>query len=149
MPAVPDEPATGPLSFADIRWHLGRAFHYGLVSGMGLALDIALFLVLVGAGVGPFAANLVSSGSALTFVYLASVRRVFRYDGHFIVPLFAAYALYHVCGTLAVSWVISALVHAGIAPAMAKVGILPVTFATNYVFMSWLTRKRERWAPAP
>ena len=148
MPAVPDEPATGPLSFADIRWHLGRAFHYGLVSGVGLTLDIALFLVLVRAGIAPFAANLVSSGSALTFVYLASVRRVFRYDGQFIVPLFTAYLLYHLCGTLVVSWVISTLVHSGIAPAMAKIGILPVTFATNYLFMSWLTRKRERWAPA-
>jgi hypothetical protein len=149
MPAVPDEPATGSLSFADIRWHWGRAVHYGLVSGVGLALDVALFLVLVRAGAGPFAANLVSSGSALTFVYLGSVRRVFRYDGHFIVPLFAAYVLYHVCGTVVVSGVISAVVHAGIAPAMAKVGILPVTFITNYAFMSWLTRKRERWAPTP
>ncbi|MEO8454290.1 MAG: GtrA family protein [Sphingomicrobium sp.] len=148
MTTVPDEPATDPLSLADIRWHLGRAFRYGLISGLGLAIDIALFLLLVRAGVGPFAANVTSSGIALTFVYLGSVRRVFRYDGHFIVPLFAAYLFYHVCGTLVVSGVISRLVHAGIAPAMAKVGILPVTFATNYLFMSWLTRKRERWTRA-
>lgn len=148
MAAFPDEAPTGVISFADIKRHLGRAFRYALVSGAGLALDIVLFLSLVRGGMGPFAANVISSGSALTFVYLGSVRRVFHYDGKVIVPLFALYLLYHVCGTLVVSGVISALIHGGIAPALAKVGILPATFATNYVFMSWLTRKRQRWTPA-
>jgi len=133
------------ITFADIRWHAARALRFGLVSGIGLALDLALFLLLVRAGVDPFPANIVSSGTALTFVYCVSVRRIFRYDGRFIVPLFAAYLLYHVCGTLAVSEVVSLIVHAGLAPMLAKVGILPVTFSANYLFMSWLTRERERW----
>jgi hypothetical protein len=73
------------------------------------------------------------------------VRRIFRYDGRFIVPLFAAYVFYHVCGTLFVSWAISGVVRLGVAPAIPKVGILPVTFTANYLFMSWLTAHRERW----
>jgi putative flippase GtrA len=147
MTAFSDNRPVGPLCFADIGWHLRRAFRYGLISGAGLAIDIVLFLLLIRAGVGPFAANMVSSGTALTFVYCRSVRRVFHYDGRFIVPLFAAYLLYHLCGTLVVSWAISALLHAGVAPAVAKVGILPATFTANYAFMSWLTRSRARWAP--
>jgi putative flippase GtrA len=146
MASYPDAPPD-LITFADIRWHARRALRFGLVSGAGVAIDVALFLALVRAGVGPFAANILSSGTALTFVYCVSVRRIFRYDGRFIVPLFAAYVCYHVCGTLVVSAVISALVHAGVAPALAKVGILPVTFSANYLFMSWLTRNRERWLP--
>ena len=136
------------ITFGDIRWHAARALRFGLVSGIGLVLDLALFLLLVRAGVDPFTANVISSGTGLTFVYCVSVRRIFRYRGRFIVPLFAAYLLYHVCGTLAVSEIISLVIRAGLAPVLAKVGILPVTFSANYLFMSWLTHKREPWVRA-
>jgi putative flippase GtrA len=136
---------TGTLSLGGLRDHAARALRFGLLSGVGLALDIALFLTLVHVGVGAFEANVVSSGAGLTFVYCASVRRVFRYDGRFIVPLFSAYVLYHVCGTLFISWAISGVVQLGVAPAIPKVGILPATFTANYLFMSWLTAHRERW----
>ena len=133
------------ITFADIKWHARRALRFGLVSGAGLLLDVALFLVLVRPELGPFWANAVSSAAGLTFVYCVSVRRIFRYDGRFIVPLFAAYLTYHLCGTLVVSWAISALVRGGFPPWAAKVAILPMTFGVNYLFMSWLTRRRERW----
>ena len=120
------------ITFGDIKLHTWRAVRFGLVSGVGLAIDLTLFLTLVRAGVGPFVANILSSGTALTFVYCMSVRRIFRYDGRFIVPLFAAYVLYHACGTLVVSEVISKLIHAGVAPVLAKVGILPATFGANW-----------------
>jgi hypothetical protein len=133
------------LSFDGLRYHALRAFRFGQVSAIGLALDIALFLMLVHARVGAFEANIVSSGAGLTFVYCASVRRIFRYNGRFLVPLFVSYVIYHVCGTLFVSWAINGVVHLGVAPAIPKVGILPLTFTANYMFMSWLTAHRERW----
>ena len=144
MLPLPDRFA-GTLSVDGLRYHAARALRFGLVSGLGLALDVALFLTLVHARVGAFEANVVSSAAGLTFVYCASVRRIFRYDGRFIVPLFAAYVLYHVCGTLFVSWAISGVVRLGVAPAIPKIGILPATFTANYLFMSWLTAHRERW----
>lgn len=144
MLSVPDRLA-GTLSIDGLRYHGARAIRFGLISGIGLALDVGLFLTLVHAGLSAFEANVVSSAAGLTFVYCASVRPIFRYDGRFIVPLFAAYVFYHVCGTLFVSWVISGVVHLGVAPAIPKVGILPATFAANYMFMSWLTARRESW----
>ena len=117
----------------------------GWSEARGLALDFALFLVLVRTHVAPFWANIISSATALTFVYAVSVRRVFRYDGRFIVPLFAVFVTYHLGGTLLFSWVISRLVQEGAGPALAKVAVLPLTFLTNYAFMSWLTRNRDRW----
>src|SRR2546430_12674862 len=124
MLPLPDRLA-GTLSVEGLRYHAARALRFGLVSGLGLTLDVSLFLALVHAGVGAFEANIVSSAAGLTFVYCASVRRIFRYDGRFIVPLFAAYVFYHVCGTLFVSWAISRVVHLGVAPAIPKIGILP------------------------
>ena len=145
MASLPEMRALEMFSIASLKWHAQRAVRFALVSGMGLALDLALFLLLVRSGVDPFAANVVSSGTGLTFVYWTSVRRIFRYHGRFIVPLFAAYLTYHVCGTLVVSEVVSALIHAGVPPLVAKVCVLPATFSANYFFMSWMTRKRERW----
>lgn len=143
--SIPDKSSDAILSVASFKFHARRAIRFGLVSGMGLVIDLSLFLILVRSGVAPFVANITSSGAGLTFVYCASVRRVFRYHGRFIVPLFAAYLLYHVCGTLVVSEVISRLIQAGVPPALAKIGILPATFGANYFFMSWMTRRRERW----
>src|SRR5437867_3414702 len=124
MSTSPDQRNAGHLSAASLKWHAVRAFHYGLMGATGLALDFTLFLALVHAGIDAFAANLVSSGTALTLVYCISVRKIFRYHGEFIVPLFVAYLFYHLCGTIAVSWVIMRLVHLGIAPALAKIGLL-------------------------
>ena len=62
-----------------------------------------------------------------------------------VCAMFAAYVVYHVCGTVLVSLAISGLLHAGVVPALAKIGILPATFTANYLFMSWLTARREQW----
>jgi len=144
MLSLPDRLA-GTLRIDGLRYHVVRALRFGLISGIGLTLDVTLFLMLVHAGVGAFKANILSSAAGLTFVYCASVRRIFRYDGRFILPLFAVYVLYHVFGTLLVSSAISGVVRLGVPPAVPKIGILPATFAANYLFMSWLTVHRERW----
>src|SRR5436305_14499583 len=121
MVTLPERPA-GTLSGDGLRYQAARGLRVGLVSGLGLALDIALFLTLVHSRVGAFDANVVSSAAGLTFVYCASVRRIFRYHGKFIVPLFAAYVIYHVCRTSLVSSAISGLVKIGVAPALPTVG---------------------------
>jgi putative flippase GtrA len=146
MATVPDDRLNYHLTASSLKWHAARAFRYGLVGGAGLLLDFSLFMVLVQAGIGPFAANIISSGTTLTTVYFVSVKQIFRYDGHFILPLLAVYLTYHFCGTILFSWVISRLVDLGVAPPLAKIGILPVTFTMNYLFMSWLTARRQRWA---
>src|SRR5690349_25009638 len=80
------------------RGHLARIIRFAVVSGTGLALDVALFVMLVTAGSAPFVGSVLSSTAAVTFVYLASVRRIFRYDGRFIPFMFAAYSLYQFLG---------------------------------------------------
>jgi|LNFM01.2.fsa_nt_gb putative flippase GtrA len=122
---------------------LTRIAGFALVSGVGLAIDFGMFLALVEfldvrAGV----ANLVSAAIAVTFVYFVSVRRLFNYQGRFLLALFALYLAYQIIAVAAASWAIDWLALNLFAPMIAKAVILPVTFTANYLFMSFITRSR-------
>jgi len=112
---------------------------FAVVSGGGLAIDTLVFVVLE-PRFGPFLANLISAGLAVTFVYFASVQRVFRYHGSFMLALFLAYLAYQALGvtasSAAVAWLSTMLV-----PIVAKILIIPVTFVMNFLFMTWLTQR--------
>lgn len=114
-----------------------RVVRFGAISGGGLAIDTILFIVLL-PQFGPFLANLISAALAVTFVYFASVRRIFEYQGRFMLALFLVYLLYQTVGvtasSAAVAWLSTFL-----APLLAKLLIIPVTFAMNFLFMTWLT----------
>lgn len=116
---------------------------FGIVSGVGLAIDFALFLLLISLGSAPFAANAISGTCAVTFVYFASVRRIFTYRGDFVIGLFAAYLCYQAAGVTAASLAVAFLSKNYLDPALSKLVILPVTFSANYLFMSLLTRKGQ------
>jgi putative flippase GtrA len=137
--------SAGLFSGEGLRRHGARAVRFALVSGAGLGLDLGLFVALSSFGAAAFGASCLSSAAAVTFVYAASVRRVFRYERQFVPAMFAAYAFYQLCGILLGSWAVSALVGAGLIPAAAKIAILPVTFSANYLFMFWLTANPQRW----
>lgn len=126
--------------------HFIRLLRFAFVSGIGLALDFALFLTLSAGGTPPFAANAAAGAGAVTFVYFASVRRIFSYQGGFLFGLFAAYCAYHAAGIAAASWAVTALAGQGVALLLAKLLILPVTFSANYLFMTFLTRSRPAGA---
>lgn len=122
---------------------LTRVVGFALVSGAGLAIDFGLFLALVELfGVRPGAANVLSAATAVTFVYFVSVRRLFNYQGRFLLSLFALYVAYQFIAVAAASWAIDWLAANFVAPAIAKSLILPATFTANYLFMSFITRSR-------
>ncbi|WP_188053205.1 hypothetical protein [Sphingosinithalassobacter sp. CS137] len=115
-----------------------RIFRFGAVSGLGLLLDTIAFLVLHYFGLPPAAANFLSAGLAVTFVFFASVKRIFIYEGHFVFRLLAAYVAYQFLAIAAASAAVGFL--ATIFPSLlAKLLILPATFAANFAFMSFLT----------
>lgn len=125
------------------RTWLTRVVGFALVSGAGLAIDFGLFLALVELlNVRPGPANFVSAAAAVTFVYFVSVRRLFDYQGRFLLPLFALYVGYQVVAVAAASWAVDWLAVNVFVPAVAKLVILPVTFSANYLFMSAITRPR-------
>ena len=114
---------------------------FALVSGAGLAADILIFLVLVESGVSVLAANAVSATCAVTWVYFASVKRIFSYRGTFLLGLFFAYLIYQAAAVAAASGLVGLLAASFMPPLAAKLAIVPVTFGANYLFMAWLTRR--------
>lgn len=122
---------------------LTRVVGFALVSGAGLAIDFGLFLAMVelfGVRAGP--ANFVSAAVAVSFVYFVSVRRLFAYEGRFLLSLFALYLVYQFLAVTAASWAVDWLVaDVHVLPALAKIIILPVTFTANFLFMSFITRR--------
>ena len=122
---------------------IARVFQFALVSGAGLALDFCLFIALVEGGVRTGWANLLSAGTAVAFVYLVSVRRIFAYQGQFLVRLFSVYAAYQFAAVTSASWLIDFVaLRFDQTPLLAKVVVLPLTFTANFLFMSWLTRAK-------
>lgn len=118
-----------------------RLSAFGLVSLIGLTLDTGLFLILRATGVDPFIANFISASLGVTFVYFASVRRIFAYEGGWLLHLFLLYLGYQVVAVALASTAVAWLVAQGLAGVLAKIAILPVTFFANYLFMRLLTRK--------
>ena len=127
-----------------------RVLAFAAVSGTGLALDFCLFLLLVDvAGVSPGIANAISGAGAITFVFFVSVRRIFRYDGGFLLRRFVAYLVYHAFGLAAGSAAVAHLSQHYLAPWLAKIAVLPFTFTANYLFMALLTRGGRRREAVP
>jgi glycosyltransferase involved in cell wall biosynthesis/uncharacterized membrane protein len=127
-----------------------RLWGFGAVSGLGWTLDFLVFTLLVQTGADPAAANAVGASLAVTWVYFASVRRIFRYGGDSRRSRFAAYAVYQVVGITAASAAVSGIVLLTAAhPLFAKLAVTPVTFLANYLFMSWLTSGGDRRTDTP
>lgn len=114
---------------------------FGLVSLAGWGGDFIVFLTLVRCGMQPGAANLISAALAVTFVYFASIRRVFEYAGRLLLGKFAVYVAYQAAAVLAASAAVGWLAHdAGLQGWAAKLVVTPVTFLANYAFMRRLSQ---------
>jgi putative flippase GtrA len=137
---------------SDARWLLGivsiratllqKLARFALVSGLGLVIDVGVFLLLLEFSLRTGYANLVSAATAVTFVYFVSTRHVFAYHGRFLMHLFAVYAVYQIAAVTAASWAVDFIARMGAVPIIAKALILPVTFSANYIFMDFLTKTK-------
>lgn len=119
---------------------------FGLVSGMGWLLDFSTFLLLSWRWLQPGPANVLGALLAITFVFFASTRHVFVYEGGFVWQKFFAYLGYQLCVIALFSAAIQALSTGfGLPPGLAKVLVTPVNFYTNFLFMSVLLGGRLRF----
>ena len=143
MDAVLKGVGDGVNSLDRLSSSFARILGFGATSGLGLAMDIALFAALIASGVDPFRANLASAGCAVLFVFFVSVRRIFRFRGSFLLSRFVIYAAWQVAMVAAAS---AAVGHVSLTvPAVvAKMATIPFTFGANYFFMSVITRESRR-----
>lgn len=118
---------------------------FGLVAGTGWLIDFCLFVTLGWLGMPVWAANMLSASVAVLFVFFASVRHVFEYEGGYLLGKLIAYILYQVVAIALASVLIDALARwLGVAPVIAKIIVTPATFYANFQFMSWITTGKLR-----
>ncbi len=115
---------------------------FGLVSGIGWLVDFALFALLTRAGTPVALANFVGASTAVTYVFFASLRPIFRYGGRYAGRKLLLYWTYQALAVTAASWLIHAVSALGVAPLLSKVLVTPLTFVANFLFMRWLARER-------
>ncbi|HWT12711.1 MAG TPA: GtrA family protein [Allosphingosinicella sp.] len=139
VPARTDSDGAAAGARPAARGRLVRLALFALASGTGLAIDFLLFILLLAGGASPGAANLASGAAAVTFVYFASARRIFAYRGRFLFGLFAAYLAYQAAAVSAASAAVALLAASQLAPLLAKLVILPVTFPMNFFVLARLT----------
>lgn len=130
------------------------------VSGAGVCLDWAIYVALCSGGMPAGWANLISASAGVTFVFVVSARHIFESSDHDeggresarLHGLFAIYAIYQVVAVSAASYAVHLTTDWLGSYVFGKAALLPVTFACNYAFMSWLFSRRSpgaRGASAP
>jgi hypothetical protein len=119
---------------------------FTLTSGVGWLIDIGLFTWLTAIGLAPLSANLISAGTAVTYVFLVSTRRIFSHDHSYMVGKFLFYLAYQIAAVFLASLAIDVLYRiVGGHPLLAKVLVTPVTLYMNFIFMAYLLERRFRF----
>ncbi len=113
---------------------------FAVISGSGLVIDVAIYTALVfGAEIMPGHANAVSAFCSVTFVFLVFGRTRFAHAG-FVWWRYVVWLGFQAMSILAFSALISVLVAHGIGALPAKCLTVPMTFASNYLFLNLLMR---------
>lgn len=134
---------------------------FAAVSGAGWLCDVALTMALVQMGAHPFWASVAGAGTAVTFVYVVSLRAIFAVGGGPGARGFPFYVLWQICAISAAS-ILVALLAAGLEPlaaeifdrigtggtdaltwasGAAKALVTPLTLLANFLFMRILTKR--------
>ncbi|MDQ8043156.1 MAG: GtrA family protein [Solirubrobacteraceae bacterium] len=126
------------------RFDLVRIIRFGWVSLVGLVCDYAIYALLhAGAGLPAGVANLFSATVGITVVYFLSLRQLFS---HLPTPPRATlvrYLAYQAVAVPLASVAVGALESWLNAFLLAKTLVLPVSFASNYLFMHWLLHRAD------
>jgi putative flippase GtrA len=121
---------------------------YTLVGLTALALDVVLFQMLIGTGLGTVSANFTSRLTAGLLGYLAHRRFTFRASWRIRdLPSFARFVTWWITCTLLGGWVLNLALGRfgeGLALAAVKVGLeLLLALASFLVFRLWVFRRRR------
>ena len=102
----------------------------------GLFIDLTIFYILSSLGLIVYMANLISAGIAIIFLYIRSLRFVFK-EKIYSKKRFILFITYYFLSINFFSLAISILViFFGLPAIVAKIATLPVSFFINYFFAS-------------
>jgi putative flippase GtrA len=116
---------------------------FGIVSLIGLVIDVAGFLLFVQSSIDYFYASLLSSLIAVSFVFLVSGYWIFRRN-KFSIQKYIFWVFYQVLNIIFFSWAIEFLCLSGYSPVIAKVSVVPASFTLNFFIMRLIAQKKNQ-----
>ena len=135
---------------------------FAVISGIGWLIDLGVTVLLVAAGMMPFAASVTGSVCAVSYVFVISQLMVFETGRQVRYEHYGRYMIWHALTIPVASGLVAALGSqlvgvagmigayasggldaVAIATGMAKVMITPVTLVANFLFMRWLVEDRR------
>lgn len=120
-----------------------KIVRFFVVALAGVLLDVAIFTVLVGLGVRPSVASIISSSIAVCSTYFVSSRAVFRV--RYSAPRMVAYIVWYAISITGFSLAIDAAwTHFGATPTLWKIVSLPFSFLLNFVVVNYVVLRPER-----
>lgn len=126
-----------------------RVLRFGGVSGLAWVLDLGVQTALVAAGMATAPACAIAATLAATLVYIASVRRIFHYEGRFLLAKWLLWLAWQGALIAALAWSTATIERSlGMHPTLVRLLLMPLSFGVNYVVMHALTRPRARAAAA-
>ena len=134
-----------------------KAAVFGLTSGIGWLTSVVILWFLVHAGLTTvFWASWLGDLCAVTYVYIVSVRSIFRHSGRYLYAKFAVWLVYQFFMINCIAYGTSSLSHwaltrglldaASTSATLAKIVITPLTLLLNFIFANFLL---ERVNPLP
>lgn len=130
-----------------------QAFSFFGISGIGWLIDMSIYSILTYFNVYTILANIISSFTAVTFVYLISTKKVFVNinDSFNVKKKYIVYILYQVIIVLISSTIINLIakdltgsnieLFVNYSKILAKIIVTPFTMVTNFMFMKFLVEK--------
>ena len=118
-----------------------KVVKFFVCSGGGLTLDLSIFLMLTTISNLVFTANILSSFTAICFVFISSNIFVYK-TKNYRFGAFLVFVCYHFLAILAFSFLIVLIIdNLGAPEIFAKLVTIPISFFCNYFFTGLIIEK--------
>lgn len=130
---------------------LKQAFGFFGLSGIGWLMDMTIYTIFTSIGFPTIVSNIISSGVAVTFVYIVSTKKMFinKNESFDLEKKYIMYIVYQIVVICVFSFIISKLAISlesvsfleSFAKISAKIIVTPFTMLINFAFMKFLIEK--------
>lgn len=120
--------------------HLLKVIKFGLISGLGLIIDIGTYIILLKGGLFVRTSSAIGSFFAIVFVYSASSFLLTSKLERSKIKFFC-WVSYQIFSIVVFSNIVGYLFSLGMSPISSKLASIPASFIFNYLFINLILKK--------
>lgn len=116
---------------------------FGLISLIGLFVDVQLFILLLRVEVSPFISSIISSTIAITIVFVLTTVFIKKKNVEKVYDKYLYWVFYQVLSILFFSKLVSLLMVFGYEAITSKLIVVPLSFISNYIVIEMILKKKS------